>query len=138
MPSAAYSATDYLNTLESFIDSNPCDGVCIAGDFNVDFGHGGSHVNLLDDFVLELDLVVCDLSFSSVNYTYERDDGLVRSWIDHVVCSKYLSPLVSDIHVSHTDIVVSDHFPFFSLRRSVLLTLSSVFSHFCLKSHSSY
>ena len=76
MPSAAYSATDYLNTLcelvESFIDSNPCDGVCFAGDINVDFGRGGSHVNnLLDDFVLELDLVVCDLSFaSSVNYTY--------------------------------------------------------------------
>ena len=74
MPSAAYSATDYLNTLcelESFIDSNPCDGVCIAGDFNLDFGRDGSHVNLLDDFVLELDLVVCDLSFaSSVNYTY--------------------------------------------------------------------
>ena len=76
MPSAAYSATDYLNTLcelvESFIGSNPCDGVCIAGDINVDFGRGGSHVNnLLDDFVLELDLVVCDLSVaSSVNYTY--------------------------------------------------------------------
>ena len=118
MPSAVYSATDYLNTLcelESFIDSNPCDGVCIAGDFNLDFGRGGSHVNLLDDFVLELDLVVCDLSFaSSVNYTYERDDGLVRSWIDHVVCSKlYLSPLVSDIHISLTDIVVSDHYPLF-------------------------
>ena len=83
-PSAAYSATDYLNTLcelESFIDSNPCDGVCIAGDFNVDFGRGGSHVNLLDDFVLELDLVVCDLPFSCVNYTYERDDGLVRSML---------------------------------------------------------
>ena len=44
----------YINTLcelESFIDSNPCDGVCIADDFNFDFGRGGSHVNLLDDFV---------------------------------------------------------------------------------------
>jgi hypothetical protein len=31
---------------------------------------------ILDDFVLELDLVVCDLSFArSVDYTYERDDG---------------------------------------------------------------
>ena len=45
-----------------------------------------------------------------MNYTFERDDGLVRSWIDHVFCSKYLSPLVSDIHVSHT---VSDHYPLF-------------------------
>ena len=46
--------TDYLNTLcelESFIESNPCDGVCIACDFNVDFGRGGSHVNSLGDFV---------------------------------------------------------------------------------------
>ena len=68
----SYRLSNTLCELESFIDS----GVCIAGDYNVDFGRGGSHVNLLDDFVLELDLVVCDLSFArSVDYTYERDDG---------------------------------------------------------------
>ena len=33
----------------------------------------------------ELNLVVYDLSFRErVGYTYERDDGLVRSWIDHI------------------------------------------------------
>ena len=33
-----------------------------------------------------------------ITHNYERDDGLVRSWIDHVVCTNSFSTLVSDVY----------------------------------------
>ena len=48
--------------------------------------------------MLDLNLSVCDLHYrESVKFTYERDDGLVRSWIDHILCSQAISILVTDI-----------------------------------------
>ena len=32
-------------------------------------------------------------------YTYERDDGTARSWIDHVLCSRTCSSLISDVYI---------------------------------------
>ena len=82
--------TEYLNTLgelEGLIETEKCDVNMLIGDFNVDFCRDGCLSRLLLDFMSELDLCACDLSFcNSIHYTYERDDGLVRSWIDHVVC----------------------------------------------------
>ena len=72
----------------------------LIDDFNVDFCRDGCLSRLLLDFMSELDLCACDLSFcNSIHYTYERDDGLVRSWIDHVVCTNSFSPLVSDVYI---------------------------------------
>ena len=72
--------SDYLNTLgeiEGFIDSQQCDNIVLAGDFNVDFDRGGSLADILLDFISDLDLVASDLSYrNSVGFTYERDDGL--------------------------------------------------------------
>ena len=48
---------------------------------------------------------------SSITYTYERDDGMSRSWIDHIICSQSCSSLVSDISVSHCGSNLSDHSP---------------------------
>ena len=37
-------------------------------------------------------LCSCDLLFrDDVKFTYEYDDGLSRSWIDHVICSQSFS-----------------------------------------------
>ena len=48
------------------------DVAVVVGDFNVDFDR--------DDFIIELDLSVCDVSFhDKVKFTYERDDGACRS-----------------------------------------------------------
>ena len=45
----------------------------------------------------DLNLSVCDLQFrDNIHYTYERDDGLVRSWIDHILCS-----LVKEFSISN-------------------------------------
>ena len=87
LPSESVSScfSEYLNTLgelEGFIESQQCDYTLIAGDFNVDFVRGGPLASLLVDFITDQNFVVCDLSYQeSVNFTYERDDGLVRSWI---------------------------------------------------------
>ena len=54
------------------------------------------HWQLLNDFIIELDLSVCDLSFrDKVKFTYERDDGACHSWIDHVLCSQSHSSLIN-------------------------------------------
>ena len=59
---------DYMTTLgemEGFIESHKCDVVIVVGDLNVDFDRGGLNAKLLHDFIMELDLCVCDLEFRS-------------------------------------------------------------------------
>ena len=89
-----------------------CDVNIVVGDFNIDFDRGGQLANLL---MAELNLVVYDLSFRErVGYTYERDDGLARSWIDHITCSQHMSSIISDIYYAvHCGSILSDHFPLF-------------------------
>ena len=107
--------SDYLNTLgeiEGFIDSQQCDNIVLAGDFNVDFDRGGSLADILLDFISDLDLVASDLSYrNSVGFTYERDDGLARSWIDHIICSQVLSPSMTNVHTLKSGTNLSDHLP---------------------------
>ena len=105
------SFTDYFNTLgeiHGLIDANPNSGIFLIGDFNVDFDHPGPLKSLLSNFLLEMDMSSVDLG-SSITYTYERDDGISRSWIDHIICSQSCSSLVSDISVSHCGSYLSDH-----------------------------
>ena len=46
----------------------------------------------------DLDLSVCDLQFrDKIHYIYERDDGLVRCWIDHILCSRVKEFSISNI-----------------------------------------
>ena len=99
------SFNEYLNTLgelQGFLESQQCDVNILVGDFNVDFDRGGPLAELLVDSMSELNLYVCDLSFHSmVKYTYERDDGLVHSWIGHIVYSQSFL-LVTDIYSHHS------------------------------------
>ena len=84
----------------------------VVGDFNVDFDRDGPLAKLLNDFIIELDLSVCDLSFrDKVKFTYERDDGACHSWIDHVLCSQSHSSLITDVFARHSDCCLSDHYP---------------------------
>ena len=86
-----------MNTLGGFLESQQC---ILVGDFNVDFDRGGALGKLLlVDFQSELNLCTGDMSFhSSVSYTYEKEDGSARSWIDHNVCSQSYSSLVTNVH----------------------------------------
>ena len=99
-----------LGELEGFIESQHCDSTLVAGDFNVDFDRGGPLASLFVDFTSEQNFVVCDFSYrESVKFTYERDDGLVHSWIDHVVCSESLSSRITDVHSVSSWANLSDH-----------------------------
>lgn len=107
--------SEYLNTLgelEGFIDSQSSDHVIVVGDFNVDFDRGGPFSTLLDDFALDLDMSVCDLPYRhNIDFTYERDDGNVRSWIDHILCSNDAISFISHIHSPKSGTILSDHYP---------------------------
>ena len=97
-PSCVNVYLNVLGELEGFIASQGCDVNIIAGDFNLDFDRGGQFAKLLKDFMTGLDLHACDLNFrSSVNYTYERDDCVTQSWLDHVLCSQKFLTHISDI-----------------------------------------
>ena len=59
-----------------------------------------------------LNLSACDLLFSNdIQYTYERDNGHVHSWIDHILCIQSFSGLVSDAQTLQSGSNLSDHFP---------------------------
>ena len=118
MPAECQSSfiSDYLCTLgviEGFVDTQQCDVNLLVGDFNVDFSRGGMLSNLLVDFMSEFNLVACDLCFH--NDTYERDDGLAHTWIDHLIISQSYTHLVSDVYTDCSGHVLSHHFPIFFL-----------------------
>ena len=72
----------------------------------------GKGHNLLVGFMSDHDPVARDLPFhGSIGHTYERDDGLSRSWIDHVMCSRSFSTLVTDVFARHSGSNLSDHSP---------------------------
>ena len=60
----------------------------------------------------EWDLCARDLSFpDAIQFTYERDDGLVTSWVDHVLCSIHNSNIVSHVTSVLLGSNLSDHHP---------------------------
>ena len=85
--------------------------VClVVGDFNVDFNRDGSLKDMLCSFMSGLNLFACDLLYS-IGYTYERDDGHVRTWIDHILCTQSYSDLVYGAHTLRSGCNLSDHHP---------------------------
>ena len=114
MPSQS-SLSDYLDilgVLEGFIESYRCDVNIIAGDFNIDFSRVNSSANYLSTFMSSFDLVACDLAYgSSISYTYQRDDGSVCSWIDHILCNASHSHLISHVCPIYSGVNFSDHLP---------------------------
>ena len=57
------SYTEYLNTLGELEGFNHCDNGFVVGDFNVDFDPSSSRSKLLCEFMSNLGLISCDLSF---------------------------------------------------------------------------
>ena len=86
-------------------------------------------VCLVVDFKSELNLVACDLSFrNAVRHTYERDDRLAHSWIDHLIISQSYTHLVSDVYTDRSGWIIflySFCFMFIVPRFMLFLLLSS-------------
>ena len=99
----------------------------------MDFDRGGSLAELLVEFMSEMNLSACDLSFRQyVNYTYERGDGASQSWIDHILCTESFSSCLSDVYTLRN---LSDHLPLhFSLHVNCLTNHCPSSSHPSLSS----
>ena len=56
-------------------------------------------------------LIDKDLDFPDVQFTYESDDGLRRSWVDHVLISSTCVQRIQEITVISSSMNSSDHHP---------------------------
>ena len=64
------------------------------------------------DLLSDLNLSAVDLDASDyIDFTYERDDGLCRSWPDHILISSHNCNKVSDVKVIHSAENFTDHIP---------------------------
>ena len=109
--SSQHSSESFSHTLceiEGFIDSNEFDVCLIFGDFNIDFSRDGSIKDSLCCFRSSFDLFACDLLYN-IGHTYERDGGLVHSWIDHILCTQSFSNLVAEVYTLRSCGNLSDH-----------------------------
>ena len=100
-----------LAEIRGFLNSCQYDNVVIAGDFNVDFNHSSNPLVNLKSFMSELNLCIVDLTSSEIDFTYERDDGMVRSWLDHVLTLSHFSACISNTRCVHSSCNLSDHCP---------------------------
>ena len=79
---------EVLGELKGFIDTQIFKSIIIAGDFNIDFSHPGITCEYLCTLMNDLQLCAVDLlacNCFNIEFTYERDDELVRSWPDHIL-----------------------------------------------------
>ena len=75
---------EVLGELEAFLYPQSYDLLAVVGDFNVDFSRTHrSRTGELLRFMQTACLEASDLHFPSIQFTYESDSGLARSWVDH-------------------------------------------------------
>ena len=104
-----------LSELERFINAHNFDQLIIGGDLNVDFSRPSRNRDCLVELMSSLDLLALDVTLNSgsnnIGFTYERDDGPVRSWPDHFLCSSSFLPSVSSVSKFSFGGNLSDHHP---------------------------
>ena len=124
-----------LAELKGFVDSQSFDNLIIAGDFNVDFHTSSSRRDLLLTFMTETNLCAVDLYFHDlINYTYERDDGQVTSWPDHILMLRHHCSLITGVTTIHSASNFSDHLPLtFSVEANLGPSYSASYSS-CISS----
>ena len=103
----------YLSKLKSIIDDFDSPYVCILGDFNADIYRRSEFGTELQSFCLGADLKLADvLMLPQCSITHMNEGSSTESWLDHIVCTGGLYPLLHDVGID-TRIVSSDHFPIF-------------------------
>lgn len=80
----------------------------ILGDFNCETG--SRFYNVLSHLMSEFDLIMSDLCFLTNAFTYCSDNGINRSWIDHIITSRSVHNCIMDVNVFY-DHICSDHRP---------------------------
>ena len=86
--------------------------LAVVGDFNVDFSRTDRrHTKDLLQFMHTNSLIAKDLDFPDVQLTFSSDDGLWRSWVDHVLISLTCVQRIQEITVISSGMNLSDHRP---------------------------
>ena len=85
------------------------------------FNHAGTTCVYLQALMNDLQMCAVDLlPCYNIHFTYERDDGLARSWLDHVLTNCHCVDNISSIMCVHSPDNFSDHVPvFFELKISL-------------------
>lgn len=99
---------DICSKINSLFTDTDSAFLVIAGDFNCDIG--SRFYPMFQQLVNDNDLAQSDLNRLTDVFTYCSDNGLNLSWIDHVLCSKYMDKKIHSVTVLN-DYVTSDHKP---------------------------
>jgi len=92
-----------------FTDSEAAQFMLI-GDLNCQIDIGSRFYETLSKLISEFNLIVSDTSLLSNAFTYCSDNGINRSWIDHIITSNAVHNDITDITVLY-DYICSDHEP---------------------------
>ena len=117
-----YMPTDYgtVDCAEEYMDIcakvsvlfSESDAACllVIGDFNCEYNVSSRFYDSLLHFIDDNQLVCSDAQRLANVFTYCSDNGQHTSWIDHVLCSKLLDDMITEID-THNDYQSSDHKP---------------------------
>lgn len=104
------SYQEHLVKIKILIDQYNAAGIVILGDFNSD-PFKGRFFNYLNAFCISNNLCIADVAaLDSQTFSYLSAAHDTTSWLDHLICSKNLHSLISDISVNHS-LCFYDHFP---------------------------
>ena len=99
----------------------------VMGDFNCDCNRSSRFFDIFSQFSLDHTLLCSDRNRLKNVFTYCKDDGSCTSWIDHLLCSKFLDDRVTHIGVRY-DFQCSDH-------RPLSVTFSNLEIDLCAATH---
>src|SRR5688572_5999555 len=92
-----------------FTDSETAQFMLI-GDLNCQIEIGSRFFEILSKLISEFNLIVSDTALLSNAFTYCSDNGLNRSWIDHIITNNSVHNDITSITVLY-DYICSDHKP---------------------------
>ena len=98
-----------LAQLKVVIYEQNINSVLLAGDFNSDPSKGRFWKELLI-FKQSLSLVDLDDKFPGDSFTYLCPTKNTTSWLDHILCSKHIKQLVTNVYIDY-NAALFDHFP---------------------------
>lgn len=100
---------NYLGILNNVIEDANTNNIILMGDFNADPNKGRFYRELLN-FCDRKKLIICDKDLDNKTFTYLCPATSTTSWLDHVMCSESVLPLIGDVKVLY-DVGLYDHFP---------------------------
>ena len=108
---------EVIAVIKRIVEKNQCDSLMLCGDINTDFRRNSGQVELVTDMLIELglhkmwDKYIVDFTRMS----YENNQIIHSSIIDHFFCTNNLMEAAKDAGVLHFPDNKSDHSPVYSV-----------------------